>query len=83
MSVVPELTTSATFVLCARLPLVPVIASVEFPAGVEVAVVTVSVDDPTELTDAGLKLPPAPAGRPLTERVTVPLKALRFPMFTV
>src|ERR1041385_3687434 len=79
----PVVTVNATFVLCDRLPLVPVIVSVELPAGVDAKVATVSGDEPTEFTEDGLKLPVAPDDRPATLSVTVPLKALRFPTFTV
>src|SRR5438128_3638305 len=40
------------------------------PAGVAVVVETVRTEVPPALTDAGSKLPVAPAGRPLTERLT-------------
>src|ERR1043166_7889902 len=76
-------TVNVTFVLCDVLPLVPVIVSVAAPTGVDAAVWTVSVEEPTEFTDVGLKLPVAPEGNPLTPNVTVPLKALMFPTFTV
>lgn len=54
-------------------PLVPVIVSGKLPVAVEALVVTVRVELP-EVRDAGLKVPVAPAGNPLTERFTVPLK---------
>jgi hypothetical protein len=62
-----------TVALCVRLPLVPVIVSVEVPAGVLLAVVTVSVEFPEPVTDVGLKLPFAPLGKALTLRLTVPV----------
>ncbi len=37
------------------------------------AVVTVRVEEPDPGTDGGVKLPPAPAGNPLTPNVTVPV----------
>src|ERR1041385_5908924 len=46
-------------------PLVRVSVSVKLPAGVDPAVVTVSVEEPAPLIEAGLKLAPAPAGNPL------------------
>ncbi len=47
---------------------------VNVPVGVKVAsVVTVRVEEPDAVTDAGLKLAVAPAGRPLALNVTVPL----------
>src|ERR1043166_5362524 len=46
-------------------PLAPVIVSVKLPVGVEPAVVTVNVDEPAPVIDAGLKLAAAPAGNPL------------------
>jgi hypothetical protein len=50
-----------------------VIVSVELLVGVELLVVTVSVDVPEPpLTDAGLKLAVAPAGNPLVLSATVP-----------
>ena len=48
----------------------PVITSPTVPAGVAVVVETVRTELPPALTDAGLKVPVAPAGRPLTERLT-------------
>ena len=70
------LTTKVTVVLCTKLPLVPVIVSVFVPAGVVVEVVTVNVEEPEPVTVAGLKLPLAPVGKPLTLHVTVPLNPL-------
>ena len=49
---------------------------VNVPVGVKVAsVVTVRVEEPEVVTDAGLKVAVAPAGRPLELKVTVPLNA--------
>ena len=42
--------------------------------GVDPLVDTVSVVGPDVLTDAGLKDAVAPAGRPVTPKVTVPVK---------
>src|SRR4051794_8095055 len=78
-----EVTLNAAVALCDKLPLVPVIVSVEVPAGVEPAVVTVSVDEPGGTSEDGLKLAVAPAGSPAALRLTVPEKALRLPTFTV
>jgi len=38
-----------------------------------VLVVMLIVDEPEVFTEAGLKLAPAPAGNPLTPKLTVPL----------
>ena len=55
-------------------PLVPVMVMVNVPVGVKVAsVVTVRVEEPEVLTEAGLNVAVAPAGRPLALKVTVPL----------
>jgi hypothetical protein len=51
---------------------VPVMVSAEVPAGVEVDVVTLSVED--ELAGLGLNDAEAPAGNPLTLRFTVSAK---------
>ena len=59
-----SVTCKVTLVECARLPLVPVMVSVELAAGVEPEVVTVMVEDPGAVSDDGLKLAPAPVGRP-------------------
>jgi hypothetical protein len=56
-------------------PLVPVRVNVDVPAGVEAAVVTLSVEDvPVPGTVAGLKVPPAAAGSPLKPSATAPVK---------
>ena len=67
-------TTNVTVVLWLRLPLTPVIVSAYVAAGVEQLVDTESVEDPETLIDAGVKLAVAPAGTPLTLRLTVPVK---------
>jgi len=64
-------TTSVTVVECARLPLVPVIVKTKVPVGVLALVVTDMVDDPDAVTEAGLKLAPAPTGNPLTLKFTL------------
>jgi hypothetical protein len=72
-------TTRLTVVLCVRVPLVPVTVSVEVPAGVLLVVVTVSVEVPEPVTEVGPKLPPAPLGKPLMLRVTVPVNPFNAP----
>lgn len=67
------LTIRDTLAVCVRLPLVPVMVIVLEPLGVEPEVVTVSVEEPDPVMDAGLKLAVAPAGRPLALRVTAAL----------
>jgi hypothetical protein len=68
---------------CVRLPLVPVIVSVELPAGVVPSVVTVIVEVPLVVTVAGEKLALAPVGKPLALSVTVPVNPFRAPIVTV
>lgn len=63
-------TTRVTGVECCKLPLVPVIVSVNVP--VLLPAVTVIVELPDVFTDVGLKLAVAPAVNPLTLNVTVP-----------
>lgn len=46
-------------------------------------VVTVSVDGPDPVTDAGTKDEEAPAGKPLTEKLTVSAKPFNAPTETV
>lgn len=58
------------------MPLVPVIVNGKLPVGVVLAVVTVKVEEPEVVTDAGLKLAVAPVGSPLTLRFTVPVNPL-------
>ena len=55
---------------CDRLPLVAVMVSVELAAGAEAEVEMLSVDAPEPLTEAGVKFPLTPTGRPLTVKVT-------------
>ena len=66
-------TTSVTKVVWLTVPLVPVIVNGKLPVGVVLAVVTVKVEEPDVVTDAGLKLAVAPVGSPLTLRFTVPV----------
>ena len=67
-------TTNVTVVLWTSVPLVPVIVRVYVPPGVLPDVDTVRVELPAPVTEAGLKFPVAPAGRPDTLQVIVPLK---------
>ena len=46
-------------------------------------VVTVIVVEPEVLTVVGEKLAPAPLGRPVTPKLTVPLKPLSAPIVTI
>src|SRR5579875_538145 len=62
---------------------VPVFVSVYVPAAVLLPVATVSVALPPALTDAGLNVPVAPAGSPLTLSPTVPVNPFTAPVFTV
>src|SRR5262249_10512942 len=72
-----EFTISVTVVERVRLPLVPVIVSVNAPVGVVLDVETFSVDDPNPpLIDVGLNEPLGPLGSPLTLRLTVPVRPL-------
>ena len=43
------------------------------------AVLTVSVEEAAPVTEVGLKLPVAPVGKPLTLKVTEPLKPFKAP----
>jgi hypothetical protein len=65
-------TVNPTVVEWLRLPRTPEIVSVDVPAAVVPSVVMVNVDDPDPVIVVGLNVPVAPAGRPLTPRVTVP-----------
>jgi hypothetical protein len=76
-------TTRVVVVECVRLPLVPVMISVDVPTGVVLAVVTVSVEVPLPLIVAGEKLAVAPVGNPLAPRVTVPVNPFSAPTVTV
>ncbi len=67
------LTTKVTMVVWLKLPLVPVMVTVELPVAVLLAVVTVMVVDPEPLTEAGLKVALAPTGSPVAVKPTVPL----------
>jgi hypothetical protein len=63
----------AEVVLVSELP-VPLIVKVELPVGVVLAVVIVSVELPPTLTEVGVNVPVALAGRPLTVKLIVPVK---------
>ena len=76
-------TTRLTADECDRLPLAPVIVSVEVAAGVVLEVETFSVAEPEPVTEVGLNDAVAPAGKPLTVSPTLPLKPLSAPTFTV
>jgi hypothetical protein len=76
-------TTREVVVECVRLPLVPVMVSVDVPTGVVLTVVTVSVEVPLPLIVAGEKLAVAPVGNPLAPRVTVPVNPFSAPIVTV
>src|SRR3989442_359465 len=65
-------TVSETVVVCVRLPLIPVIVSVQVRTGVPVPVVADSVED--AVVGFGAKLTLAPLGSPTTLRLTWPLK---------
>src|SRR5579859_2339834 len=76
-------TVSVAMALWLRLPLIPVIVSVEFPTGVPEVVCTVSVEEPAPAIGFGLKVAVAPTGNPLTVRLTLPLKPLTAVVVTV
>jgi hypothetical protein len=65
-------TVRAAVVAWLMLPLTPVIVSVDVPTGVELRVLTVTVEVPDPITVAGLKVAVAPVGNPVALRVTVP-----------
>ena len=64
-------------------PAVPTIVTVELPVGVPDVVVTVIVELPEVVMEAGVKDAVAPEGRPFALRVTAPVNPLRAPTFTV
>src|SRR6267378_7844510 len=67
-------TTRVTFVLWLRLPLVPLTVSGNDPVIAVLEAVTVTVEVPPPVTDAGLMDPLAPAPKPEALRLTVPVK---------
>jgi hypothetical protein len=82
----PELATLMTrlaVVLWVSDPLAPAMVSVEVPAGVPAAVVTVSVALPAPTILDGLKEADELAGSPVALRLTVPLKPFSPSMMTV
>src|SRR4051812_25099220 len=80
---VAALTTNVTVALRTKLPLVPVMVSVYVPACTLVVVLTVKVEEPDPLIEVGLKLPVAPAGNPLTLRLTLPVNPFNAPTVVV
>ena len=70
-------TTKVTVVAWARVPLVAVIVMGYDPAGVELRVVIVRVEDPEPLIVLGLKLALAPDGKPLALKLTLPLNPFK------
>ena len=68
---------------CVRLPLVPVMVRVKLPVGVVLLVVTLNVELPDPVTEAGLKLAVAPAGKPVTLNDTVAAKQFCAPTVAV
>jgi hypothetical protein len=66
-----EVMVSATVVECVALVPVPVIVSEYEPAAAEDVVAMVSVDDPPEVTEVGLRVAVTPDGAPATESVIV------------
>ena len=74
---------SVTLVECTRLPLVPVIVSVRLPTVAFLETLTVSVEVPEPVTEAGLKLAVTRDPNPLTLRPTVPANPFTPVMVTV
>src|SRR5919204_2494973 len=64
-------TVSVTATVCVALALVPVTVIVYVPGAVDPPTLTVIVDEPPAVTEAGLKLTLVPAGWPLALRFTV------------
>src|SRR5271165_3455489 len=77
------ITASVTLVVCVRLPLVPVMVTVDVPTGVVPLVVTVSVELPDPVTVAGTKFAVVPAGNPLALSVTTPPNPFNAPILAV
>ena len=67
-------TTRVAVIVWVSVPLVAVIENTYEPVGVVELVVTVMVEVPDMVTDAGLKLAFAPLGKPLALNLTVPAK---------
>ena len=71
-----EVTVSITVEVWVTPPLMPVMVRVKVPAGVELEVEMFSVEEPEPPRIAGgVKVPVAPAGRPVTLSATSLLKA--------
>ena len=64
-------------------PLVPVMVRTKLPVGVLAAVVIVSVELLPALTEVGLNVPVALAGRPVTLKLTEPVKPATAAVLTV
>ena len=75
-------TTSVAVEVRVRVPLVPVIVKGYVPAGVLALVVTESAAD-APVVGFGLKVPVAPAGRPLMDSITAPVNPPVLVMFSV
>jgi hypothetical protein len=70
-----ETTKPIVVVVGGRVPLVPVMVTAGLlPAAVVDNAVTVRIDVPAPVIDAGLKLPEAPGGSPLIPKLMAPLK---------
>lgn len=76
-------TPKLTVAVCVRLPLAPVMVTVEVPAGVEALVDTVRVEVPEPVMEDGLKVATAEEGNPLAASDTFPLKPEIAPILTV
>jgi len=77
------LTVSVTVVVCAKVPLVPVIVSVELPVGVLLLVCIVSVEHPERGGAVRVNVADAPVVKALLAKLTVPAKPPKLPIFTV
>ena len=75
----PARTINCTVVLCVSVPLVPVMVSVDVPAGVVAPVVTVNVLVPDPAIEDGANEAVAFAGTPVTDRATVLVNPLTAP----
>jgi hypothetical protein len=79
----PDVTMRTAVAVLVSEPLVPVMVRVELPMGVLEAVATVSVELAPALTEVGLNVPVALAGKPLTLKLIVPVKPLAAVVLTV
>jgi hypothetical protein len=77
------MTVSVTPAVCVRVPLVPVMVTVELPVGVLAVVVMVRVELPPGVIDAGLNVGVAPAGRPVALKLTTPVNPFKAAALTV